>query len=173
MSVAPNPTTAPTTRLADLVASTAPTVVEDKDPAVDLTDAKGAAKAFWATLAKGNYKGLKKFYADKVILRAGSELLKDTYGLNPSGDRTKDLSVDRDAVISGYKIMIESVGTDRWNAELEKIKPDELQIAEKANKAGWPDDKGDLLTLKVDALIFAFAKDEDGNWRIVAELSDY
>jgi hypothetical protein len=58
------------------------------------------ARAYWGVLARGDVKKMKKFYAETVTLKAGSELLKSRWDLCPQADRRADLTIERDKLLT-------------------------------------------------------------------------
>ena len=71
-------------------------------------EARQRALAFWSALRDAKLDALKGFYAKKVLLRAGSELLKKQHGLTDQG-RRKDLLVARERLIAAYVKLIDRV----------------------------------------------------------------
>ena len=89
---------------------------------------------------------MKTYYASKVLLKAGSELLKKEWGLK-GADRSKDLLVGRDELIHGYERLIGKVGREKWAAIFGKVSEDSLttEIAVQANTPFEGIRKGDLI----------------------------
>lgn len=144
----------------------------------DAKEAVARAKGFWAVLAKGDTDAMKSYYAPKVTLKAGSELLKKRWG--SMGDRSKDAVVERAKLIDGYKSMIADIGRQRWSEGLSAIpvtSPSAIKFAV-ADKPGtlFPEvQKGDLI-MKVggdEGLIFVLRKNKKEEWLIVIERTDY
>lgn len=139
-----------------------------------------SAREFWAAVAKPDTEQMARFYAPKVLLKAGSELLKREWGVNPEGDRDKDLLLDRDRLLEGYRRMIEKVTAAKWSRVFSKIQPDAISITavQTADRPLTGARQGDLL-LKVvigkggDALMFLFRCNDQGQWQVVAEQTDY
>jgi len=137
------------------------------------------AKQFWAAVARADTKAMQVCYAEKVTLKAGSELLKQQWEIPKAGDRDKDLLVERVDLIAGYRRMIERLGKDRWTALFSKIDLErvEFRFAKTADRKSGAE-KGDL-TMTVftgpgdDALFFFFRHGEKEGWRVVAEATDY
>lgn len=138
------------------------------------------ARTFWAALAKADLDAAKGFYAPKVLLKAGSELLKPQWGIPGAGDRGKDLRLERDLLIAGYRRMIETIGKDKWTGIFSKIEADKISftVCEKADRPFSGVRRGDLV-MKVatgpgdDALLFVLRRGDKGRWLVVAEATDY
>ena len=151
--------------------------------AADAQDPAGVkhARDFWAAVAAADTDAMQKFYAEKVMLKAGSELLKKQWGVPGAGDRSKDLLVDQDDLIAGYQRMIAKIGKDKWTKLFADIGPEKLSITP-AKAADWPFSgvlKGDLI-VKVatgrggDALWFVLrSSPRQAHWLVVAEVTDY
>jgi hypothetical protein len=56
-------------------------------------------KVFVVAKFTGDVKALDRMYADEVLLLPGHEYLKKTYGINPSGDRSKAKSLAKKKMI--------------------------------------------------------------------------
>jgi hypothetical protein len=130
-----------------------------------------AANEFWSVLVKGDVEALEKHYADEVLLKAGSELLKSQWGINPSGERDKDRKVPRADLMKGYKALIAKVGVEKWQGIFGAIKKDKISTKVLKNKHV-------LLTVKTgpgdDYLEFEMAPDKAGKrLRVVSEYTDY
>ena len=138
------------------------------------------AKEFWTALAKADLDAAKEFYAPKVLLKAGSELLKPQWEIPGGGDHSKDLLVERGQLIAGYRRMIEKIGRDKWTGIFSKIDARKIgfSVCEKPDRPFSGVRKGDLV-MKVatgpgdDALRFVLRPDDKGRWRVVAEATDY
>jgi hypothetical protein len=134
-------------------------------------EADDAAREFWTVLVKGDVQALEKHYAETVLLRAGSELLKAQWGVNPSGDRSKDRKVSRADLMKGYKALITKVGVEKWQGIFGAIKKDKISTKTLKNKHT-------VLTVKTgpgdDYLEFTLAPDKAGkSLRVVSERTDY
>lgn len=138
------------------------------------------AKKFSTALAKADLNAAKEFYAPKVLLKAGSELLKPQWEIPGAADRGKDLLVERGQLIAGYRRMIERIGKDKWIGIFSKIDARKISftVCEKADRPFAGVRKGDLV-MKVatgpgdDALRFVLRPDDKGRWLVVAEATDY
>ena len=138
------------------------------------------AKEFWKTLAKGDTEALNSFYAPKVVLKAGSELLKQRWGLSKDADRSKGLLVSREDLLRGYDRMIDSIGKEKWSQVFTRIEMDKIHVS----AAGKDDQpvagvkRGDTI-LKVatgpgdDTLHFILRRDKDGKLLVHLEATDY
>lgn len=143
-------------------------------------DGADRAKTFWAALAKADLNAAKEFYAPKVLLKAGSELLKPQWEIPGAADRSKDLLLERDHLIAGYRRMIEKIGRDRWTGIFSKIDARKIgfSVCEKADRPFSGVRRGDLV-MKVatgpgdDAVRFVLRPDNKGRWLVVAEATDY
>jgi len=135
------------------------------------------ATSFWKTLADGNTEGFKRFYAERITLKAGSELLKPRWGI--ASDRGKDAVLPRDKLMAGYARMIGEFGRDKWRRAFSKIGEGSLA----ATVVAEPDRpfpgtrKGDRLLAVVtgvgdDKLLYVFRR-QGTEWRIVLEVTDY
>ncbi len=139
------------------------------------------AKGFWAALAKADWQAMQAFYAPKVLLKAGSEMLKPQWGVVPgTGDRGQDLLVERGRLMAGYRRMIEQIGKDKWTGIFSQIDARKISfvVCEKADQLLSGVRRGDLV-MKVatgpgdDALLFVLRPDQQGRWLIVAEATDH
>ena len=83
-------------------------------------------------MAVGDLKKMQTFYAPKVTLKAGSELLKTRWALSPKADRKQDLTIERDKLLAGYERLIGGAGRERWISVFGKI--DAKQITTVAAK---------------------------------------
>lgn len=149
--------------------------------AADVEQRKGveSAKRFWAALAKADTKTMQEFYAPKVVLKKGSELLKKQWGLKGGGERDKDLSLEREELIAGYQRMMQKIGKERWSKLFGEIDAEKINFTfAKQSDRRTGVRKGDL-TMKVstgpgdDALSFFLRRDDKGRWLVVAEATDY
>jgi hypothetical protein len=136
------------------------------------------AKAFWAALAEGDTKAMKDFYAEKVVLLPGSELLKPRWELPGKPDRDKGLLIARDELLAGYR-MIARLGKEKWSKVFKQVPAEKIRVEELEIDLSAPGDGQGSLVLEVltgpgdDKLIFMLDKDDEGHWRIVAEQTDY
>ena len=166
--------------LAQIVAVGTVALVGAVTLASDPLSGEQTARAFWATLAQGDLEELRAFYADQVTLKAGSELLKPRWGLKLKGDRQTDLTVDRTELLSGYERMIGKIGQERWTAFSATIKAKQI-IVERVDQEDTPfagTKLNDVAMTVVtgpgdDKLIFVLRKGQRGEWRVVAEATDY
>ena len=109
-----------------------------------------------------------EFYAPQVLLRRGSELLKHQWGIGGAGDRDRDVPVDREKLIAGYRKLIEKVGADKWAGIFSKIR--EKDVYRTFATTDDPDRatrKGDLtgrisISPGDDALRFVFRREPSG-----------
>lgn len=166
--------------VASLVAAACALASLSDDAMADEPADMARARQFWKTLAKGDTDALKTFYAPKIVLKAGSELLKPRWGLTKQADRSKDLLVDRDDLLRGYGRMINGIGKEKWSQVFARIKKDKIHVS----TAGKNDQPfagiklGDTI-LKVatgpgdDTLCFILRKDKDGKLRVHLESTDY
>ena len=135
------------------------------------------AGKFWDTLGSGDTAALKDFYAPKVILKAGSELLKPSWGLPGTGGRNKDALVARDDLASGYERLVAGIGREKWKGIFASFRKDRVavSVATRADELVKGVRKGDVV---VDVAIdekwaYVLRKSSDGVWRVVIERSDY
>ncbi|MGY8769941.1 MAG: hypothetical protein ACKVH8_16105 [Pirellulales bacterium] len=148
--------------------------------AVEPLNGEQTARGFWSTLAEGNVPELKKYYAEKVILKAGSELLKSRWELSPKADRLVDLSIDRDLLLSGYQKLIDAAGQERWTNLTSSIKLEKIRVSS-VTKDGMPFEGAKqhdvMLSINAgpgdDRLIYLFRKSEENRWLLVVESTDY
>ena len=137
------------------------------------------AKAFWAAAAKGDAEAMKDFYAEKVLVLAGSELLKPEWGLPGGGRRDENLLVARDDLAAGYGRMFARIGRQRWADVFTAIPADKLRVEPLDMKNPPPGLSRDAIGLTVftgpgdDRLLFILDKNPDGRWHVVAEAADY
>jgi hypothetical protein len=136
-----------------------------------------AAKGFWLALSKADVAAAREHYADQVLVKAGSEMLKPQWGVQPAGKREQDALLDRHRLVLGYSQMIDIIGKAAWTKALSQARKVELGKAVKADAPFSGVQPGDLL-LKVftgpgdDTLTYVF-REAHGRWRIVAEATDY
>ena len=143
-------------------------------------DGAKAALEFWGALAAGDVKAMGAFYAPKVTLKAGSELLKPRWALSPNSDRSKDLTVERDKLLAGYERLIGGAGRERWVGVFGKIDAKQITTAAAKEKdkpftGVLPGDT--VLTVATgpgdDKLVFVLRQDNQKRWRVVVEATDY
>jgi hypothetical protein len=124
---------------------------------------------------------LKDYYASKVLVRGGSELLRTKWGLNPGGDGSNDLELDRDKLLDGYARLIAGAG-NRWGKVWTRILDEKGRIAiSKAKEDDAPFAgvrKGDFVVRVVpgesdDTYHYVLRADAKGHWRVVLEATDY
>jgi hypothetical protein len=158
------------------VVTLAPAAQDEEDK-----KAKKRATDFLTVLGKGDTKELKEYYAPKVLVKAGSELLRVQWGLNPDGDPKKDLELDRDKLLSGYRSLIAKAG-NKWTEAWARVLKEESRITfSKAKEADAPFGgvkKGDLLVKVVpgksdDTFYYVLRPDAKGQWWVVVEGADY
>jgi hypothetical protein len=143
-------------------------------------DGTKRARDFWSALADGDLKEMKTFYAPKVTLKAGSELLKSRWALSPKADRKKDLTIERDKLLAGYERLIGGVGHERWSSVFGKIDAKQITtaVAKGKDKPFTGVLSGDtVLTVATgpgdDRLVFVLRQDKRKHWQVVAEATDY
>ena len=152
--------------------------------AVESPDASndGAVKAqeFWRALAGGDVKTLRTFYAPRVTVKAGSELLKPRWELDPKADRKHDLTVERGKLLTGYERLISSAGREKWSKVFGGIAAERITtVSVMDDDKPFPGGRaGDiLLTVATgpsdDTLIFLLRSNESKQWQVVAEATDY
>ena len=136
-------------------------------------DDKQRAKEFFAALAKADTAAMEKFYAPKILLKAGSTLLLKG---------RKDLLVDRKTVIRGYETMIKEFGKDEWVKLFPKIGAEKINItvAQEPDRPFSGVRKGDTIMKvatgqgdKVPFLLFILRRDSQGKLQVVAEATGY
>jgi len=135
---------------------------------------------FWKALSQADFQALETCYAPEVTLLAGSELLKKEWGINPGGDRGKDLQLKRADLLAGYKTMVAKIGIEKWKEALSKIGKDKVSFAaaEKDDQFYKGVRKGDI-RMKVaagpgdDALFFVLSQNADKAWCVRMERTDY
>jgi hypothetical protein len=138
------------------------------------------ARAFWRAVSNGDTEAMRAFYAPKVLLKAGSELLKPQWKLAEDADRSKDMLVDRDRLLAGYEAMIKRIGKDVWTQAFGRIPPENVVVvtADGDDNPLAGVQRGDTV-LKVgtgagdDVIVFVFRKDSDGRLLVHLEDSDY
>ena len=113
-------------------------------------------------------------------MKAGSELLKQRWGLTKDADRSKDLLVSRDDLLRGYGRMIDGIGKEKWSQVFTRIEKDKTTVS----TAGKDDQpfagvkRGDT-KLRVaagpgdDTLHFILRRKNDGKLRVHLEPTDY
>jgi hypothetical protein len=149
-------------------------------PPVTPADGAKTALEFWEALTSGDMKSLRTYYASKVTLKAGSELLKSRWQLDPKADRKQDLIAGRDKLLAGYERLIGRAGRERWSAVFGRIDAEQIIVVSAKDKdkpftCVQPDDM--LLTVATgpgdDKLVFVLRHDNKGRWQVVAEATDY
>src|SRR5262245_13575104 len=85
--------------------------IPKEPPAVS---AEQRAQVFLAALGKADTKQQSEFYAPKVLVLGGSELLKPMWGV-ADGDPRKDTEIDRGKLVEGYAKLKAKVGA-KWVA---------------------------------------------------------
>ena len=145
------------------------------------TPADGATttREFWGALAEGDLKAAQTFYAPKVTLKAGSELLKSRWALDPKADRKQHLTLERDELLTGYEKLIGGAGREWWNAVFGRIAAEQITTvaAEELDKPFTGVRPNDTV-LKVaagpgdDRMVFVLRPDQNGRWQVVAEATD-
>ena len=144
------------------------------------TDGVKMAREFWNALAGGDLKAMQTFYAPKVTLKAGSELLKPRWALNLKADRKTDLTIERDELLAGYERLIGGTGRERWSSVFGKIDAKQITtaVAKGKDKPFTGVLSGDtVLTVATgpgdDRLVFVLRQDKRKHWQVVAEATDY
>lgn len=137
------------------------------------------AHAFWQAFLDGNADEMGKHYAPHITLKAGSELLKPDYGLNDSGDRSRDLIVDQKSIVRGYHVMFQRVGKQKWKESGQKLRNVQLSFISAADQNRYfamfgaqPGDRLVRVHTDPDPLFFLLRQDEQRRWRVVAEAFD-
>jgi hypothetical protein len=137
------------------------------------------ALAFWNAFLDANPDEMGKYYAPRVTLKAGSELLKSEYTINDSGDRGKDVTVDRKVVIRGYRVMFARVGKEKWIESSRKLRNVQMSFISAADNnkyfAMFKASPGELLVqihTQPEPLFFLLQQDGARNWQVVAEAFD-
>lgn len=137
------------------------------------------ALAFWNAFLSADADEMGKYYAPRVTLKAGSELLKPEYTINQSGERGKDLTVDRKTVLRGYRVMFGRVGREKWVESAKKLRNVQLSFiaASDNNKyfAMFQASPGELLVqihTEPEPLFFLLQQNEKHHWQVVAEAFD-
>ena len=130
---------------------------------------------FWEALSKGNISEFSNFYADEVWLLGGSELLKNEWGLNPSGDRSKDLLLKKSMLLSGYKQMIDLIGKDKWAGISSKLNPSFSSAKESRlrNESIKEDDVIMQVPVNSSNVLFFVLRRINQDVKVVMELTDY
>lgn len=135
---------------------------------------------FWEALANADVQAMERCYAPQVRLLAGSELLKKEWGINPDGDRAKDLDLRREDLLRGYKAMIGKIGPEKWKGVFSKVAKEKVSytIAEQDDEMFRGVRKRDVV-MKIatgpgdDALAFVLRPNSDKSWSVVMEATDY
>lgn len=137
------------------------------------------ASAFWKAFLDGDPDEMGKHYAPRVTLKAGSELLKSEYTINATGDRGKDLTVDRKTVLRGYRVMFGRVGKEKWIESGQKLRTVQLSFISAADNnryfALFNASPGELLVqvhTEPEPLFFLLQQDDKRRWQVVAEAFD-
>lgn len=137
------------------------------------------ALMFWNAFLDGNADEMGKHYAHRVTLKAGSELLKSEYAINESGQRDKDLAVDRKQVIHGYRTMFNKVGKAKWIESGKKLRNAQVTCISAADNnkyfAMFKASAGEILVqihTDPEPIFFLLQQDEHHRWVVVAEAFD-
>lgn len=137
-----------------------------------------AARKFWAALAAGNTAAMTGMYAEKVLIKAGSELLWKEHAISKTGDRSKDAVADRGKVAGAYEHLIQGVGKTKWARIFSGQEEPIMLTIETAPKDGavfGEVRKGDVILRPApdsDEMIWVLRRDEAGRWRVVIEKFD-
>ncbi|MBL9122081.1 MAG: hypothetical protein JNG90_00505 [Planctomycetaceae bacterium] len=137
------------------------------------------AQKYWHAFLDGNAAELGKCYAPRVMLKAGSELLKSDYGLNVTGDRKQDLEFDREQVIKAYRLLFERIGKSVWIERGKRLRDCRMTFVTQMDNPPLFEQfrcqPADLLVqvhTSPDDLYFAIRQDTAGHWWVVAECFD-
>jgi len=136
------------------------------------------ARKLWAAVAKGDTQAMEPMYAEKVLIKAGSELLWKEHGISESGDRSKDAVGGREKVVRAHEHLIQGVGKARWvqifSGQEEPIRLT-ITVATKDGETFKEVRKGDVILKPApdsDEMIWVLRKDQQGRWRVVIEKFD-
>ena len=137
--------------------------------ALSAADKGKAINSFFAALISADVKQLEVHYADKILLKKGSEFLKPNWGIK-GADRSKDCTVTRQELMAAYKKAFAQIGKKKWQGIFTKLGKNSLQFKQLANKN---------LQLRIltgpgdDYLEFEFSLMANDQYKIVAEYTDY
>ena len=137
-----------------------------------------AARQFWTCLTRGDVDGMGALYAEKVLIKAGSELLSKLWGISKTGDRTKDAIAARDKVVHAWKGLIAKTGKDKWvrmlSQEQEGVQPTTTTAADDGEVL--PEVRaGDVIfrpSPDSTEAIWVLRRSKAGQWRVVIEKFD-
>lgn len=134
---------------------------------------------FWEALSRGDISEFSNFYADEVWLLGGSELLKNEWGLNLSGDSSKDLLLKKSEILNGYKQMIDLLGKDKWVEISSRISPAKISFssAKESKFQNENIEEEDIImqvpTNSQNVLLFVLRPINNQDVKVVMELTDY
>jgi len=135
---------------------------------------------FWKALADADIEAMERFYATEVILTAGSELLKEKWGINPTKTRKTNLKLSRENLMQGYRKMIAPERVKKWKAVFSSIDTTKIIFqSAKQYKKYFENLKDEDIAMIVptnvgdDRLFFIFSKTQDNTWLITHEATDY
>ena len=135
---------------------------------------------FWKAVSEADTEKMATGYSPQVTLVAGSELLKKEWGLNPGGDRGKDLQVKREDLVVGYRAMIAKVGVEKWKGIFSNIGRNRISFAaaQEADQVLKGVRRGDVLMRVAtgpgdDTLTFVLSRKADTTWCVRMEATDY
>lgn len=144
---------------------------------------KELGKAYVLAKFGGPKDTLESSLAEEIILLPGHEYLKKDYGINPSGDRSKQMKVSREKLID-----LDQTGWEALPDSKKQKIPDMLQksvytfvvasgeLAEAGGRMKLPTRSGDVV-MKVqpkptgDFLLYVLQR-LDGQWKVVMDYTD-
>jgi predicted molibdopterin-dependent oxidoreductase YjgC len=143
-------------------------------------DAPTQARQFFNALANADTGAMKKFYAETVTLKAGSEFLKHQWAIHDNADRSRDLLLPREQLLKGYATFFQKIGKERWREVMRETTDAHLAFVtvEKDDEPLSGVKRGDVVFIvkpggKSDVVLFVFRRFDSGEGLIVAELTDY
>ena len=145
---------------------------EESAEEASLAQGREVAQGFGRALAAADVAQLEAFWAPRVELRAGSELLAARWGA--SGNRSVDEDVPRAELARRYRLLIADVGRERWTAELGPAASRERLEIEAAGEGAARE-----IVLRVSSrereedLEWVLRGDAEGRWLVVSERADY
>jgi len=141
---------------------------------------KQTGVAFWKALADADIEAMKNFYAPEIILIAGSELLKEKWGINPTKTRNTNLKLSKESLMQGYRKMIAPERVEKWKTVFSSIDTAKIIFqSAKQYKKHFENLKDEDIAMIVptnvgdDRLYFIFSKKQDNTWLITHEATDY
>ena len=135
---------------------------------VNANEAAKVVNNFFGALVSGDVNQLEVHYSDDILLRKGSEFLKPNWGI-PNADRSKDCKVAKKDLMKAYKAAFAKIGKQKWQGIFAKLPKNSIQFQQLGNQ----NLKLTIVVSRTDQFEFEFAKNRDGQYKVVSEYTDY